>query len=209
MKGIVFMGERKVELMDFPDPEHSPRDVVLEIKASGMCGTDLGPYRRKYKPGMTTSGVSRVDGHVIGGHEPCGVVAAVGTAVSEQEVKVGDRVMDHHYDGCGTCRHCQSGWSQMCLDGAVVFGSGGHGAHAKYMSVPAHTLVPLPDDISFEAGGRDFLRYRYGIQRTQAPRPRGRRDHRCFRPRPCWPLRHAARRGDGCPCDCRRYLCRA
>ena len=152
MKGIVFMGERKVESMDFPDPEPSPRDVVLEIKASGMCGTDLGPYRRKYKPGMTTSGVSRVDGHVIGGHEPCGVVAAVGTAVSEQEAKVGDRVMDHHYDGCGTCRHCQSGWSQMCLDGAVVFGSGGHGAHAKYMSVPAHTLVPLPDDISFEAG---------------------------------------------------------
>lgn len=152
MKGIVFVGGRKVELMDFPEPEPGPRDVVLEIKASGMCGTDLGPYRREYKPGVTTSGVSRVDGHVIGGHEPCGIVAAIGSAVGDKEAKIGSRVMDHHYDGCGTCRHCQSGWSQMCLDGAVVFGSGGHGAHAKYMKVPVHTLVPLPDDISFEAG---------------------------------------------------------
>ena len=67
MKGIVFMGGREVELMEFPEPEPGPRDVVLEIKASGMCGTDLGPYRREYNPGVTTSGVSRINGHVIGG----------------------------------------------------------------------------------------------------------------------------------------------
>ncbi|MEQ9126564.1 MAG: zinc-binding dehydrogenase, partial [Alphaproteobacteria bacterium] len=88
----------------------------------------------------------------IAGHEPCGVVVAVGSAVSEREARVGDRVMDHHYDGCGVCRHCQSGWTQMCVDGAIVFGSVGHGAHAKYMRVPAHTLVGLPDNLSFEAG---------------------------------------------------------
>ena len=153
MKGIVFLGDRKLELMDFPDPTPGPRDVVLEIKASGICGTDLGPYRRELKPGSrVSSGVSRIDGPVIAGHEPCGIVAAVGSAVSGHEVKIGQRVMDHHYDGCGTCRHCKSGWSQMCLDGAVVYGSGGHGAHARYMTVPAHTLVPLPDDLSFEAG---------------------------------------------------------
>ena len=67
MKGIVFMGGREVELMEFPKPEPDPRDIVLEIKASGMCGTDLGPYQREYNPGVTTSGVSRIDGHVIGG----------------------------------------------------------------------------------------------------------------------------------------------
>ena len=39
----------------------------------------------------------------------------------------------------------------MCFYGAVVYGSGGHGAHARYMTVPADTLVPLPDDFSFEA----------------------------------------------------------
>ena len=112
MKGIVFLGERKLELQEFPDPMPGPRDVILEIKASGMCGTDLGPYRREYKPGGVTSGVSRVSGSVIGGHEPCGVAVEVGSAVSEREAKVGARVMDHHYDGCGVCRHCQTGWSQ-------------------------------------------------------------------------------------------------
>ncbi|MEE2688775.1 MAG: zinc-binding dehydrogenase [Pseudomonadota bacterium] len=153
MKGIVFHGDRKLELMNFPDPTPGPRDVILEIKASGICGTDLGPYRRNLSAGSrVSSGVSRVTGAVIAGHEPCGVVAEVGSAVSGQEAKIGQRVMDHHYDGCGNCRHCTSGWSQMCLDGAVVYGSGGHGAHAKYMKVPVHTLVPLPEDLTFEAG---------------------------------------------------------
>jgi len=153
MKGIVFLGDRKVELQDFPDPTPGPRDVILEIRASGMCGTDLGPYRAAGQPvGAVTSGVARMTGPVIRGHEPCGVVVEVGSAVTEREARIGDRVMDHHYDGCGVCRHCQTGWSQMCLDGSVVFGSGGHGAHARYMQVPAHTLVGLPDDISFEAG---------------------------------------------------------
>ena len=46
MKGVVFVGDRKVELRDFPDPTPGPRDVVLEIKASGMCGSDLHVYRR-------------------------------------------------------------------------------------------------------------------------------------------------------------------
>ena len=60
--------------------------------------------------------------------------------------------MDHHYSGCGTCKHCSSGWSQMCLKGATVFGANGNGAHAKYMKVPVSTLVPLPDTLSFETG---------------------------------------------------------
>ena len=146
MKGIVFVGDRKLELRDFPDPTPGPRDVILEIKASGMCGTDLGNYR---KP---ADAVSSAD-PIIAGHEPCGVVAEVGSAVTEREARIGDRVMDHHYEGCGICRHCKSGWTQQCLDGAIVYGNrGGHGAHAKYMKVPAHTLVPLPDALSFEAG---------------------------------------------------------
>jgi threonine dehydrogenase-like Zn-dependent dehydrogenase len=89
---------------------------------------------------------------VIAGHEPCGIVAAVGSGVGEKEARVGQRVMDHHYDGCGACKHCRAGWTQMCLAGAVVYGSGGHGAHARYMKVPASTLVPLPDSLSFVTG---------------------------------------------------------
>lgn len=144
MKGVVFTGDRKLELMDFPDPTPGPRDVVLEIRASGMCGTDLGHYRRSSEAAREP---------IIRGHEPCGVVAAVGSAVSEREARLGDRVMAHHYEGCGVCRYCRTGWTQQCLEGAIVYGNrGGHGAHAKYMKVPAHALVPLPEELSFEAG---------------------------------------------------------
>lgn len=152
MKGIVFLGEREIELREFPDPTPGPRDVILEIKASGMCGTDLKAYRPKFEPGAVRGGIKRSANPMIAGHEPCGVVVGIGAAVTEREARVGDRVMDHHYDGCGVCRHCQTGWTQMCVDGAIVFGSVGHGAHAKYMRVPAHTLVGLPETLSFEAG---------------------------------------------------------
>ena len=89
---------------------------------------------------------------MIAGHEPCGVVAELGSAVSDQEAKIGQRVMDHHYEGCGSCKHCKGGWQQMCLDGTTVFGSSGHGAHARYMRVPVSTLVPLPEELSFTTG---------------------------------------------------------
>ena len=152
MKGVVFLGDRKLELREFPDPTPGPRDVILEIKASGMCGSDLHNYRAPANPsGAVTGGIRRQAG-VIAGHEPCGVVAAVGAGVTEKEARVGQRVMDHHYDGCGNCKHCRAGWTQMCLAGTVVFGSGGHGGHAKYMKVPVSTLVPLPDPLSFMTG---------------------------------------------------------
>jgi len=152
MKGVVFLGERQLEIRDFPDPEPGPREVVIEIKASGMCGSDLRPYRNKWESGAVSGGIKRSTEPVIAGHEPCGVVAAVGSAVTEREAQIGQRVMDHHYQGCGVCKHCQAGWAQMCLEGPIVFGSGGHGAHAQYMKVPVSTLVPLPEDLSFVAG---------------------------------------------------------
>jgi len=151
MRGIVFTGNRNLELMNFDDPTPGPREVVLEIKASGMCGSDLHRYRAAPGGGMS-GGIRRSSEPVIAGHEPCGIVAAVGSAVSEKEARVGQRVMDHHYSGCGVCKHCATGWAQMCLEGATVFGSGGHGAHARYMLVPVSTLVPLPDALSFEVG---------------------------------------------------------
>jgi threonine dehydrogenase-like Zn-dependent dehydrogenase len=152
MKGVVFLGDRKLELREFPDPTPGPRDVILEIKASGMCGSDLHNYRAPANTGDVVSGGLKRAAGVIAGHEPCGVVAAVGTAVTEKDARIGQRVMDHHYDGCGNCKHCRTGWTQMCLEGAVVYGSGGHGGHAKYMKVPVSTLVPLPDSLSFPTG---------------------------------------------------------
>lgn len=152
MKGVVFLGDRKLELREFPDPTPGPRDVVLEIKASGTCGSDLHVYRAPAQRGPAVSGGITRQAGVIAGHEPCGIIAAVGAGVSDNEGRVGQRVMDHHYDGCGTCKHCRAGWTQMCLKGPVVYGSGGHGSHARYMKVPVSTLVPLPEALSFVTG---------------------------------------------------------
>ena len=150
MRGVTFLGDRRLQLTEFPDPTSGPHDVVIEIKASGMCGSDLRFYRAS---GETSSlGLGKVSGPVIAGHEPCGVVAAIGSAVDARTAKAGARVMVHHYSGCGTCVHCRTGWSQMCSDGSTVYGVTGHGAHAPYMKVPAHTLVALPDELSFSTG---------------------------------------------------------
>ena len=71
MRGVVFHGERELELMQFPDPSPEAHDVVIEMKASGMCGSDLHQYRRP-KGGGQASGIPMRDGPVIAGHEPCG-----------------------------------------------------------------------------------------------------------------------------------------
>ena len=152
MKGVVFGGERTLELMSFPDPTPGPGEVVLEIKASGMCGSDLKFYRASKSGGTATLGLGALAGPVIAGHEPCGVVAAVGPGVAERQAPLGARVMVHHYSGCGVCPHCRSGWAQLCREGPIVYGVTGHGAHARFMKVPASTLVPLPDELSFETG---------------------------------------------------------
>ena len=143
MRGVVFTGDRTLETMNFPDPTPGPGEVVLEMKASGMCGSDLHQYRR---PKSHATGT-------IAGHEPCGVVAAVGPGVADAEAKVGDRMMVHHYQGCTQCAHCRSGWQQLCQEVPVkVYGGNSHGGHARYLKVPANTMVPLPEALSFSAG---------------------------------------------------------
>ncbi|TGR23032.1 MULTISPECIES: zinc-binding dehydrogenase [unclassified Mesorhizobium] len=144
MKAVVFLGAGKLEVRNYPDPTPGPDEVIVRMKASGMCGSDL---HHLHEPLRTESQI------VIEGHEPCGVVEAVGFAVRPSEAKVGDRVMVHHYDGCRTCEHCRSGWTQFCEDGKIVYGGhNGDGAHAEFMKVPAHTLIKLHDGMSFKAG---------------------------------------------------------
>ena len=144
MDGAVYLGNKGIELREFPDPAPGPNEVVLATKASGLCGSDLHYYR----------GAPPANGRsCIAGHEPAGVVAAVGTAVNPAQATVGDRVMVHHYIGCGTCSQCRAGWPQLCtVQPVVVLGSDDHGAHAPFMRVPASTLVPLDDSLTFEAG---------------------------------------------------------
>jgi threonine dehydrogenase-like Zn-dependent dehydrogenase len=115
MKGVVFAGDRKLEIRDFPDPRPGPGEVVLEIRSSGMCGSDLKFYRAK--GGATSLGFTLASGPPIAGHEPCGVVAEVGSGVDKKQARVGTRVMQHHYRGCGICPRCASGWMQLCVEG--------------------------------------------------------------------------------------------
>ena len=152
MRGVIFPGNGEIGYLDLPDPTPEPGEVVIEVRASGMCGTDLNliklPPGAKRHPKMPAPSEP-----IIAGHEPCGVVAAVGSGVSARQATVGQRVMVHHYSGCGSCSACRTGWSQMCLEQSPqVYGITAHGGHAEYMSVAAHTLVPLPEELSFVAG---------------------------------------------------------
>ncbi len=151
MKGIVFLGNKKLELQDFKDPQPGPDEVIIEIKASGMCGSDLKFYRANSGP--SSLGLGGSDKKVIAGHEPCGVVVEIGKNISKDIIFRDMRVMQHHYRGCGNCSQCLTGWQQLCIEGvAEVYGVTGNGAHAKYMKCPANTLVELREDISFKSG---------------------------------------------------------
>ena len=153
MRGVVFNGERNLEIMTFPDPTPGPGEVVLEMKASGMCGSDLHQYRRPKSQPQGATGLPPNPNPTIAGHEPCGVIVAVGAGVTDAGAKIGDRMMVHHYQGCTQCSHCRSGWQQLCQEVPVkVYGNNAHGGHAKYLKVPANTMVPLHDELSFTAG---------------------------------------------------------
>ncbi|GAB91245.1 alcohol dehydrogenase catalytic domain-containing protein [Gordonia rhizosphera] len=143
MKGIVFAGDATAALHEFPEPEPGPGEVVVAIRASGMCGSDLHFYHGNFE----------FDHSVIQGHEPCGVVHALGPGVSDALVGVGDRVMIHHYWGCGMCRRCRAGWPQMCETApGTTMAIHANGGHAPYAVVPATTLLPMPAGLSFRAG---------------------------------------------------------
>ncbi|HEY8475380.1 MAG TPA: zinc-binding dehydrogenase [Chloroflexota bacterium] len=145
MRGVVFLGDRELELRAFPDPTPGPGEVIVAMKASGMCGSDLLHYRAPRSQRTP-------DLLVIAGHEPCGVVVARGTDVPEEVAPIGQRVMIHHYLGCGRCKYCRVGYSQLCLTGHRIYGINAHGGHAPFMRVAPSMLVPLPDELSFEEG---------------------------------------------------------
>jgi D-arabinose 1-dehydrogenase-like Zn-dependent alcohol dehydrogenase len=144
MQGIAFSGNRRIEFLDVADPAPESNEVVVEIKASGMCGSDLHAFRA---PSIASASL------FIAGHEPSGVVVAVGSNVSSHIAQMGDRVMVHHYHGCAICEHCRAGWPQLCSPSKrTTYSANAHGAHAPYMRVHATTLIPLHDALSFTAG---------------------------------------------------------
>ncbi|WP_371820871.1 alcohol dehydrogenase catalytic domain-containing protein [Tsukamurella sp. PLM1] len=143
MQGITFRGDGTVELKEFAEPRPGHGEVVVKIRASGMCGSDLHFYHGNFE----------FDHSVVQGHEPCGEVYAVGEGVSEAQAMPGDRVMIHHYFGCGTCRRCRAGWPQMCETApGKTMSIHVNGGHAPYALVPVTSLLPMPDALSFKAG---------------------------------------------------------
>jgi threonine dehydrogenase-like Zn-dependent dehydrogenase len=152
MRGAVFLGNRNIEIRNFPDPTPGPGEVVIRMRASGMCGSDLKFYRPPPGEAQKALGLGGNAEPFIGGHEPCGEIVARGAGVSEREAPAGQRVMNHHYAGCGVCGHCRVGWSQLCKAGIVVYGVTGNGGHAEYLKAPARTMVPLPEELSFAEG---------------------------------------------------------
>lgn len=137
MKGIVFLGDRRCEVREFPVPEPGPGEVLLRIVATGICGSDLHVYRGSDPPGQ------------IAGHEPSGIVEKTGPGTIR--VKEGDRVSVHHHQGCGVCHNCARGEVVACPHDQV-YGVGRPGSFAEYMTAGERNCIPLPDSVSFVDG---------------------------------------------------------
>lgn len=140
MKAVVKYGKGKgmVEIREVPEPKIEADEVLIEVKAVAVCGSDLHIFHdsHPYWP------------PVVLGHEFSGVLAQVGAAV--QGWKVGDRVVSETRTGaCGVCYTCQSGFPQVC-EHKRAYGIGINGAYAKYVAGPARLLHRLPDAIPFD-----------------------------------------------------------
>jgi 2-desacetyl-2-hydroxyethyl bacteriochlorophyllide A dehydrogenase len=141
MKAVRFVGiNQPLQMQDVPVPEIGERDVLVRVKAAGICHSDAH-YR---------AGVSPV--HPVPltlGHEVAGVIEKVGAQVTN--VKVGDRVCLHYNISCGDCYHCSTGNDQFC-ESVLMIGHYTNGGFAEYIAVPARNAIPLPDEIPFEQG---------------------------------------------------------
>ena len=145
MKGVVYLGEGEVEVREFPRPEPGPRQVVVEMRAAGLCGSDLHKYHSSREWAEERNGM-------ISGHEPAGVVAEVGAEFDD--LSIGDRVVVYHRTGCGDCAHCRAGNAASCEVDGGAFGRTQDGSHADYMLTDARYCLPLSDDLSFAVGAQ-------------------------------------------------------
>ncbi|MGQ9584956.1 MAG: alcohol dehydrogenase catalytic domain-containing protein [Anaerolineae bacterium] len=144
MRGVLFLGDRESRMAEFPDPVPGPGQVVIEMKAAGICGSDLHFFRADRE--FVASSPRR---EIIPGHEPAGVVHQVGPGV--MHLAPGDRVAVLHVLGCYRCSQCLSGYFQRCKE-YRAHGRELHGAFADYLLTEAGSVVPLPEWASFAEG---------------------------------------------------------
>ena len=151
MRGILFPGSEECIVKDFPIEEPGLGEILVEMNASAMCGSDLEYIYKVPKEirGKPVLGIIALP-EMIPGHEPSGVVAKLGEGV--RNLKVGDRVAVYHISGCGVCKYCRSGWQILCTERHTTYGFDRHGADADYMVADEKDCVILPDKLSFAVG---------------------------------------------------------
>lgn len=141
MKAIRMIEAGKpLELQHIPIPSADDGDVLVRVRAAGICHSDA-----HYRAGRSPMG--RLP--ITLGHEVAGEVEWVGSQVTT--VKAGDRVCLHYNISCGDCYGCRKGNEQFCSTVQMI----GHhidGGYAEYIAMPARNAVPLPEEISFEEG---------------------------------------------------------
>ena len=143
MKALVLNEYGKLDLMDVPDPDAGPNEVLVRVRSCGICGSDVHGYDgssgRRIPP-------------VIMGHEASGVVAEVGNGV--RAFDPGERVTFDSMICCRGCVFCRAGRPNLCQDRRVLGVSCDdyrrHGAFAEYVAVPDHIVFRVPDGVSFD-----------------------------------------------------------
>ena len=143
MKALVLSQYRQLELQDLPQPTPAADEVLIQVRACGICGSDVHGY-----DGSTGRRIPPL----VMGHEAAGVIAAVGGAV--KDFAVGDRVTFDSTISCGQCHFCKRGQVNLCDARQVLGVSCGDyrraGAFAEFVTVPARVLYRLPDGLAFE-----------------------------------------------------------
>jgi L-iditol 2-dehydrogenase len=143
MRALLLKQYMELELTEMPEPEPGPDDVLVRVRACGICGSDVH--------GLDGSTGRRIPPLVMG-HEAAGVVAQVGAQV--EDFCEGDRVTFDSTVWCGACFHCRRGEINLCDHRQVLGVSPGdyrrHGAFAEYVAVPGRIVYRLPEGLSFQ-----------------------------------------------------------
>jgi threonine dehydrogenase-like Zn-dependent dehydrogenase len=146
MAGVVLPGDSTVRHVKVPVPDPGTGQVLLAMKASSICGSDLRAIYREH----LGHGAEAYRG-VIAGHEPCGQIVAVGPDC--RRLAVGDRVAVYHIAGCGVCDECRHGYLIGCTSPhRAAYGWQRDGGHAEYLLAEERTCLPLPDGLSYVDG---------------------------------------------------------
>lgn len=147
MKAQVFYDKEDMRLEEVDIPKLNPDEVLIKVKAVGVCGSDVAYYYGK-TPLDTESG----KGPLIMGHEFCGVIAELGDGVKETGLyKVGDRVVANPAQVCYSCNECKKFKFNLCKH-IHQAGTGVDGAYAEYVKIKYNNLFHMPDEMSFEEG---------------------------------------------------------